>query len=201
MALGKKVVAAKKETVKKDTHPVSIVKGQDFAEKLKKFVTIKEEIKNLTADQKSIEGDIKATALDEYKKMYTNLKRNPESMKVQSETGDNVMFIVMKKYTGAMDEDRATELREKYGETFVEEKSDLIMNPELYAKYAAKLEELILGDANDFMTDEEKEELFTNKVTYNIKSDAINEAFTLGKGDVEGLISDINPVLMLKETR
>jgi hypothetical protein len=201
MALGKKVVAAKKETVKKDIHPVAVVKGQDFAEKLKKFVTIKEEIKNLTADQKSIEGDIKATALEEYKKMYTNLKRNPESMKVQSETGDKVMFIVMKKYTGAMDEDRATELREKYGETFVEEKSELIMNPELYAKYAEKLEALILGEANDFMTDEEKEELFTNKVTYNIKSDAINEAFTLGNGDVEGLISDINPVLMLKETR
>ena len=201
MALGKKVVAAKKETVKKDIHPVAVVKGQDFAEKLKKFVTIKEEIKNLTADQKSIEGDIKATALDEYKKMYTQLKRNPESMKVQSEAGDKVMFIVMKKYTGAMDEDRAIELREKYGETFVEEKSDLIMNPELYAKYAEKLEALILGEANDFMTDEEKEELFTNKVTYNIKSDAINEAFTLGKGDVEGLISDINPVLMLKETR
>lgn len=201
MALGKKVVAAKKETVKKDVHPVAVVKGQDFAEKLKKFVTIKEEIKNLTADQKSIEGDIKATALEEYKKMYTNLKRNPESMKVQSETGDKVMFIVMKKYTGAMDEDRAIELREKYGETFVEEKSDLIMNPELYAKYAAKLEELILGDANDFMTQDEKDELFTNKVVYNIKSDAINEAFTLGKGDVEGLIGDINPVLMLKETR
>jgi hypothetical protein len=53
----------------------------------------------------------------------------------------------------------------------------------------------------DFMTEEEKEELFVNKVTYNIKSDAINEAFTVGKGDVEGLISDTNPVLMLKETR
>jgi hypothetical protein len=111
------------------------------------------------------------------------------------------MFIVVKKYSGAVDEDRAIELREKYGETFVEEKSDLVMNPDLYAKYAEKLEALILGDSNDFMTDEEKEELFTNKVVYNIKSDAINEAFTCGKGDVDGLISDINPVLMLKETR
>jgi hypothetical protein len=75
------------------------------------------------------------------------------------------------------------------------------MNDDLYRKYAEKIEELILGAANDFMTDDEKEELFTNRVTYNIKSDAINEAFVTGNGDVDGLISDINPVLMLKETR
>lgn len=199
MALGKKVVAKKETAAKKDTKPTCVVKGQDFAEKLNKFNSLKEEIKNLTADQKSIEGDIKATALDEYKKMYTQLKRNPESIKVESEKGDKVMFIVVKKYTGTVDEDRATELREKYGETFVEEKSEMIMDNALLNKYADKLEALIMG--NDFMDESEKENLFVQKVTYTIKSDAINEAFTCGNGDVEGLISDINPVLMLKETR
>jgi len=198
MALGKKVVA-KKETVKKDTKPVATVKGADFAEKLAKFVTLKEEIKNLTAEQKSIEGEIKSTALDEYVKLYKEMKRNPESIKVESENGDKVLFVVVKKYVGAVDEERATELREKYGDTFVEEKSELIMNNDLLNKYSDKLEALIMN--NDFMTEEEKEELFVNKVTYNIKSDAINEAFTAGNGDVEGLISDTNPVLMLKETR
>ena len=199
MALGKKVVAKKETAAKKDTKPTVTVKGQDFAEKLNKFNSLKEEIKNLTADQKSIEGDIKATALDEYKKMYTQLKRNPESIKVESEKGDKVMFIVVKKYTGTVDEDRATELREKYGETFVEEKSEMIMDNALLNKYADKLEALIMG--NDFMDESEKENLFVQKVTYTIKSDAINEAFTCGNGDVEGLIADINPVLMLKETR
>jgi hypothetical protein len=198
MALGKKVVA-KKETVKKDTKPTVVVKGADFAEKLNKRVTVDEEIKNLTAEKSSLDGDIKSIALDEYKNMYTKLKRNPDSIIIQSEKGDKVMFVVVKKYTGAVDEDRATELREKYGETFVEEKSEMIMNNDLLNKYAEKLEALIMG--NDFMTQDEKDELFVNKVTYNIKADAINEAFTAGNGDVEGLISDINPVLMLKATR
>lgn len=201
MALGKKVVAAKKETVKKDTKPTVTVKGQDFAEKVEKFNELKEVKKNAEAEMKSLEGDIKSTCLSEFVRLYTDMKRNPESIRVQTEKGDKVMFVVVKKYTGAVDEERATELREKYGETFVEEKSDLIMNPVLYEKYAAKLEELIMGEANDFMSQEEKDELFTQKVTYNIKSDAINEAFTCGDGDVEGLISDTNPVLMLKETR
>ena len=199
MALGKKVVAAKTAAVKKDTKPVAKVKGQDFAEKLSKFNKVKEEIKNLTAEQKSIEGDIKATALEEYVSLYKSMKRNPESIKVESENGDKIMFMVVKKYTGAVDEDRATELREKYGETFVEEKSELIMNNDLLNKYSEKLEALIMSA--DFLSEDEKEELFVNKVTYTIKSDAINEAFTAGNGDVEGLISDISPVLMLKETR
>jgi hypothetical protein len=198
MALGKKVVA-KKETVKKDTKPTVVVKGSDFAEKLNKRVTVDEEIKNLTAEKSSLDGDIKSIALDEYKKMYTQMKRNPDSIVIQSEKGDKVMFVVVKKYSGAVDEERATELREKYGEGFVEEKSEMIMNNDLLNKYAEKLEALIMG--NDFMDASEKEELFINKVTYNIKTDAINEAFTAGKGDVEGLISDINPVLMLKATR
>ena len=199
MALGKKVVAAKTPAVKKDLKPTSVVKGQDFAEKLNKFNRIKDDIKNLTSEQKSIEGDIKSIALDEYVKLYKSMKRNPESIKVESEKGDKIMFMVVKKYTGAVDEDRATELREKYGETFVEEKSELIMNNDLLNKYSEKLEALIMSA--DFLSEDEKDELFVNKITYNIKSDAINEAFTCGNGDVEELISNINPVLMLKETR
>ena len=107
--------------------------------------------------------------------------------------------MVVKKYTGSVDEERATELREKYGEKFVEEKSELVMSNELLNKYSDKLEALIMSA--DFMTDDEKENLFVQKVTYNITANAIDEAFTCGKGDVEGLVSDIAPVLMLKETR
>ena len=85
MALGKKVVATKTTTAKKDLKPVAVVKGQDFAEKLGKFNGLKEEIKNLTAEQKSIEGEIKSIALEEYIKLYDSMKRNPESIKVESE--------------------------------------------------------------------------------------------------------------------
>ena len=199
MALGKKVVATKTPAAKKDTKPVSVVPGEEFASKLKVFNSLKEQISDLTASQKSLEGDIKSIALDEYIKKYHEMKRNPESMVIQSEKGDKIMFMVVKKYTGSVDEERSTELREKYGESFVDEKSEMIMNNTILNKYSEQLEALIMGA--DFMTDEEKDELFVNKVTYTIKSDAINEAYTSGKGDVEGLIDDISPVLMLKMTK
>ena len=138
---GKKQVAVKAPAAKKDLKPVAVVKGENFAQILKKFNTLKEEIKDKTAEQKSVEGEIKSVCLDEWKKMYTTMGRNPESIKVESEKGDKIMFVAMKKYTGSVDEERATELREKYGETFVEEKSELVMDNDLFNKYAEQLEE------------------------------------------------------------
>lgn len=195
---GKKVVAVK-ETAKKDTHQVAKVTGDTFADMLAKFVSIKDQIKALTGQQKAIEGEIKAKSLEEYIKLYQSGKKNPESIKIESDKGDRVMFMVVKKYTGAVDEDRATELREKYGDTFVEEKNEVIMDNALLEKYADKFEELF--STADFLTDAEKEQLFVQKVTYNITPNAIDQAFISGNGNVEELISDISPVLMLKETK
>lgn len=194
---GKKVVAVK-ETAKKESHQIAKVTGDAFADMLQKFVSIKDQIKTLTASQKAIEGDIKAQALEEYIKLYQSGKKNPESIKVESDKGDRVMFMVVK-YTGSVDEDRATELREKYGETFVEEKNEVIMDNALLEKYADKFEELFANA--DFLTEDEKESLFVQKVTYNITANAIDQAFISGNGNVEELISDISPVLMLKDTK
>lgn len=199
MALGKKVVATTKAAPKKETHPVLTVEGEDFAKKLADWNELKEVIKNKTADLKAVEGDIKSVCLDQYVEFYEKIQRNPETVKIQSEKGDRVMFVVAKKYAGAVDEDRATELREKYGDAIVEEKSEVVFNNDLLNKYSEKLEALIMSA--DFMTEAEKEELFVNKVTYNITSDAINEGCTWAKGDVRGLINDTNPVTMMKETR
>jgi hypothetical protein len=198
MALGKRVVKTTTAKAKKETKPNVKVAGENFASILKTFNELKDKIKNLTAEQKSIEGEIKMTALEEYIKLYTDMKRNPESIKIESDNGEKIMFIVSKKYSGAVDEERAEELKEKYGEAFVEEETELVMNNTLLNKYSDKLEELIMGA--DFMTDEEKESLFVEKVKYSIKPSALDEAFTAGDGNVEELISDINPVMMLKQT-
>jgi hypothetical protein len=196
---GKKVVATKGSETKKDTHQIAKVTGDAFADMLQKFVNIKDQIKTLTGQQKAIEGEIKAQSLEEYIKLYQSGKKNPESIKIESDKGDRVMFIVMKKYSGSVDEDRAIELREKYGETFVEEKNEVIMDNALLEKYADKFEELFSNA--DFLTEDEKESLFVQKVTYNITPDAIDRAYISGKGNVEELISDISPVLMLKDTK
>ena len=198
MALGKKVVEKTKST-KKDEAPIVIVKGEDFSKKLNNFITLKDEIKTKTAEQKLIDSDIKEIGLKEYINLYNSIKSNPETIKLQSEEGKKIMFLAMKKYSGSIDEERAEELREKYGDDFIVEKSEVIMNNEILDKHSDKLEELIMSA--DFMTEDEKYELFINKITYSIKNEALDEAFILSDGNVGEFISDISPVLMLKDTK
>ena len=200
MALGKRTVVSGSKTVAaKDKHQVITIKGKSFAKDLNRFNEVKEEISNLTTEKASIEGIIKAEITEAYLNAYKSAKRNPGTIKIESENGDRIMFIPTKKYVGAVDEDRATELRQKYGNDFVEEKTELVMNNDLLSKYSKELEKLIMSAK--FMTDAEKEELFVERVTYSITEDAIENGFTTAKGDVEGLFSDINPVCNLKATK
>ena len=196
---GKKTVVTK-ETTKKATHEIISIAGKAFADNLTKFNDVKNQIKKLTATQKSVEGEIKSACLDAWIGKYISNKKNPNSVILKADNGEAIMFIAQKKYSGAVDEERATDLRETYGENFVEETTECIVNQDLLNKYSEKIEELFMKYA-DFMSDDEKMELFEIKSKFSIKSDAIDEAFICGNGDVEKLISDINPVLMLKEAK
>jgi hypothetical protein len=176
-----------------------LIKGKDFSNKLNNFIELKDEIKTKTAEQKLIDNYIKEIGLDAYIDLYNNIKYNPETIKLQSDDGKKIMFLAMKKYSGTIDDEKAEELRKKYGDDFVIEKSEVIMNNDILEKHSDKLEELIMNA--DFMTIDEKNDLFINKITYNIKPDALDDAFIIANGKVKELISDISPVLMLKETK
>jgi hypothetical protein len=196
MALGKREVVTKTAS-KKESKPVVKVTGKDFALQVNKFKAIKEQISVLTTEKASLEGDVKTACYEEYIKLYKTMHSNPDTIKIETESGDRLMFMVVKKYAGSVDEERASQLRKKYGKTIIEEKSEMIMNNDLLNKYSSQLEELIMGAP--FMTADEKESLFVEKVTYSIKSNAIDEGFTAANGNVEELLSDISPVLMLKD--
>ena len=208
MALGKKKYIPK--NTKKPALTV-IIKGKDFSDKLKKFIGLKTEIKTKTVEQKDIESDIKSLSLDKYIELYNTMRKNPDSIKIQSEKGDKLLFVVSKRYAGDVDEERATELIEKYDDNIIDKKTDIVLNHKLLDKYSKQLEELIMN--SEFMSEEEKDELFINKTTYSINKDAIDKAFDINNNinesdelfenndPVKELINDIKPVVMLKDTK
>lgn len=196
---GKKTVVTT-TTAKKPTHTIIPIEGKEFSTLLTKFNAVKSEIKKSTATQKSIEGEIKSACLTAWIEKYKSGKKNPESVVMKADNGEATMFIVQKKYTGSVDEERATDLRETYGQEFVEEKTECVVNQELLDKYGEQIEELFMKYAK-FMSDDEKMNLFEIKSVYKITPDAIDDAFIVANGDVEKLISDISPVMMLKETK
>lgn len=194
--------SAKKKTTKtatsKNEKTVVVVKGSEFNESLKVYNDTKKEIANLTSKLKMAEGVVKEAGIEEFKTLYTGSKRNPGSFKLASESGEKVLFVPVDRYL-KVDEERVEELREGYGEDIVTEAEVFSFNSALLAKYGEELSELISGA--DFMTDDEKAELIVASSSYSVKKGAINEAYTLGKGEVEDFVEDIQPVYQLKNTR
>ena len=137
---GKKTVVTK-ETTKKATHEIISIAGKAFADNLTKFNDVKNQIKKLTATQKSVEGEIKSACLDAWIGKYISNKKNPNSVILKADNGEAIMFIAQKKYSGAVDEERATDLRETYGENFVEETTECIVNQDLLNKYGEECSE------------------------------------------------------------
>lgn len=192
--------AKKKVTpvAKKDDKTVVTIKGEEFSTNLARFNQLKKDIANQTAELKSLEGDIKSNGVDSFMKLYTDGKRNPGSFKLASEKDDKVMVIIMDRYL-KVDEDRAEELTETWGEDIVTEDTTYSFNGSLLDKYQEKISEMIMKAK--FMTDDEKSELIVASTAFAIKKGAINEAMTLGKGEIEDFLGEIQPVVQLKQTR
>lgn len=193
----KKKATAKATTPKKDDKTVVVIPGSEFDEKLARFNKLKIETKNLEAELKGLEGDIKMEGVDKFIELYEKGKRNPGSFKLASDSGEKVMVIAMDRYI-KVDDERAEELKEEFGDEIVDEQVTFAFNGGLLEKYQEEISELIMNAK--FMSDEEKEDLIVPTVSLSIKKGAINEAMTLGKGEVADFLGSIQPVIQLKQT-
>lgn len=184
-------------STKKDEKVVVNITGKEFDEKLTRFNALKKEMANLEAEMATIEGDIKSTGATKFIELYSKTQRNPGSFKLASDSGAKVMVIAMDRYL-KIDEQKANELRDNYGDRIVTETVTHAFNNVLLEKYADQISDLIMGA--DFMSDDEKGELVINTVKVEVVKGAIDEAMTLGKGKIEDYLSDISPVMALKQT-
>lgn len=193
----KKRATAKTTKAKKETKPVVVVHGDEFSKSLEKFNRLRKEAANIKSELAAVEGEIKDTGVDKFVGLYENGKRNPGSFKLESDSGEKVLVVPTDRYL-KIDDERAQELKDEYGDEIVEEKTTWSFNAKLLGKYQDEISELIMGA--DFMSNDEKEDLIVPNVALNIKKGAINEAMTLGKGNVIDFLADIAPVVSLKQT-
>jgi hypothetical protein len=193
----KKKATAKKATAKKDDKVIVKITGAEFDEKLVRFNELKKKIANETAEMKSLDGDIKGEGVEKFIELYAKVKRNPGSFKLASDSGSKIMVIAMDKYL-KIDEERSEELQESWGEDVVTENTTYAFNGALLEEFQEQISEMIMKA--DFMSDEQKDELIVANTTFAVQKGAINDAMTIGKGDIEGFLSDLQPILALKQT-
>lgn len=200
MAKGNVFAKAKKTpttAAKKDDKPVVVIEGKEFSKNLARFNELKRLKAIQDAEMKTLEGDLKGEGVEAFVDLYDKNKRNPGSFKLKSEAGDKIMVIAMDRYI-KVDEDRVDELNEMYPD-IVDENTVFSFNGDLLNEFQEQISDMIMNA--DFLSEDQKGSLIVANTTYAIKKGAINEAMTLGKGEVVDYLGEIQPVMQLKQTK
>jgi hypothetical protein len=179
-----------KETTKKTDKKV--IKAPLLADKVKRYADLKQIIDSATGELKMIEGDIKAVGKDLFMKEYRQQKSTPDNFKIQDETGNSCMLIVMDKYT-IVDETKAGILGNFEG--LLAENVVYKFNAELVEKYGQVLSELILNCPA--IDDMDKGNLISGEKTFSVAKGSIDRLMQYD--NPEQIFELINPIVALKK--
>jgi hypothetical protein len=179
-----------KETTKKSDKKV--IKAPLLADKVKRYAELKHAIDSATGELKMIEGDIKNVGKDLFMKEYRQQKSTPDNFKIEDETGNTCMFIVMDKYT-SVDEVKAGILGQFEG--LLAENVVYKFNADLVEKYGAVLSELILNCPD--IDEEDKSNLISGEKTFAVTKGSIDRLMQYDSP--EAVFELINPIVALKK--
>ena len=152
--------AAPAKPAAKDTKKVIKITDPSFFGKVEKLQQLQDRMKADKAKADMFADEIKDLGKEEWAKLYEETGKNPETVMLEqeNENGDNshVMFMVTDKYI-TINEDRATELQEAYGEDIVEEKTTFAFDNDMIEKYGEVLSRLI--EESSEISDKDKEKI------------------------------------------
>ena len=178
----------------KQTGPVSkakkekteiVVNDRTFHGSLVRLSEVNRQLNDLKAEAALLSGEVKERAITEFVKLYNDGKKFPGSFNItgtgaKGKEDATFLFIPTDRYI-VMDEERYTEIVEKYGTGVAVEKTTYEMNADLIEKYGDIISDLI---ENCKKIDEaDKAALISAKTAYNIKSGIIE--------DLPGILEDV----------
>lgn len=186
-----------KSTTKKNEKPLIDIKGEEFDENLKTFAKLKEQSDEINTQMALAQNFVKEETIKKWYDLYKNNGSYPGSALVTSDSESSFMFVPNDKYS--VNEKRAKELKDKYGDDIIIEDVSFSFNSNLLDKYANIISDLI-QNSND-INDEDKDKLIVANKKVNITKGSIEKAFSLGNGNVEEFLDDINPVYTIKNAK
>jgi hypothetical protein len=190
-----KSVAPKTKAAKDEKVRLS-VEDATFFSKVQKLEELNDAMKSAKAKADMISDEIRDIAKDAWLKQYDKTGKNPESVMVCQENGldmAQLMFVPMDKYI-TINEARAEELRETYGEEIVTEETTFGFDSAMIEKYGEILSRLI--EECDEITEKDKEKIITAKTSYTVAKGTIDNFAKYG--DVFEVMESVKPVVALK---
>ena len=192
-----KKTSTPKKTSAKDKKVRLVVEDANFFSKVQTLEELQETMKSAKAKADLISDELKDIAKELWADEYEKTKKNPESVMIVQEnsTGDtaSLMLVPTDKYI-SINEERAEELKEAYGEDIVEEKTTFSFDNDMIEKYGEVLSMLI--ENCDEIKESDREKIIKAVTTYSVAKGTIDKFKEYG--DVNEMLETVKPVVAIK---
>ena len=186
-----------KKTSAKDKKVRLVVEDPTFFGKVEKLEELQETMKSAKAKADLISDELKDIAKELWADEYEKTKKNPESVMIvqenESGTTSQFLFVPTDKYI-SINEERAEELKESYGEEIVEEKTTFAFDNDMIEKYGEVLSMLI--ENCDEIKESDREKIIKAVTTYSVAKGTIDKFKEYG--DVNEMLETVKPVVAIK---
>ena len=176
----------------KDDKEVVYIDGLES--KLLELEFLKAQVKDLSAQEKAVNDEIKDISREKFVELYQANKENPNTFLIKDGQGC-VMVIPTDSYKKIEDKDRANQLIEEYGEDVITIEEKYYFNPKVLERNMAAVEKLIM-DAKT-ISDDDKRNLLLPDIKYSITKGYIDKLSQYGS-KMQTVIDDIQPTIALK---
>ena len=188
---------AKEKGVKKVAEKHEVVSlDPSFETSLSRMNEIDQTLAALKSEREILDAEVREASKQKMIGLYNEKKSFPGTLKVLA---GNMMlqFITMDKYI-KIDQERASELSERYGNQIISEETVYSFNPDLLEKYSQVLSDLILNSKK--IEEADKARLIESTTSIGITKGTVknlrNEDYA--KFNLSSVIEDIKPIFAIK---
>jgi len=196
--------AKKKPAAKKAEREEVVINEKIFHQDLTRLVKVNTEISKLSAESKILSSEIKDRARTEFAKLFKSTGKFTGSFDiigtVTGKKNASLMFLPTDRYI-KIDEDRAEELREEFGDEIVTEETVFTMDSKLIEKYGSVISDLIKNCKKIEVNDKPK--LISATVTYTVTKGTLQVAdkYVTKKMPLDEVLDNISPVYQMKNLK
>ena len=169
----------------------------NFYDKVEALEKLQDNMKRDKAKADVLSDELKDITKEKWCKYYQKLSKNPgsvffEEVKKNGDTAQ-LMFVPSDKYI-SVNEERADELMEQYGEEIIERKDSFAFDSDMVEKYGEILSELI--EACEDIPEDDKYRIIKATTSFAIAKGTIDRIKDFG--NIESVVEAIKPVFSLK---
>ncbi|MEI7960722.1 MAG: hypothetical protein WCI04_00140 [archaeon] len=171
----------------------TVVEVKGLEKKLLEHQWLSGEQANLKTQIDIVKDELKQIGLEKYVELYKENKSNPNTFLLQDGEGC-VMFMPTDKYI-TIDEGRAEELIERYGEDAVTVDEKFSFDSKYLERNLEAIKKLLRETKT--ISDEDKKNLLVKEVKYSVSKGTIDKLYQYGS-KMASVLDDVQPVIALK---